>query len=66
MFPKLAFVVIIASLISGSVFAQGSQSGTPDEAKAMLEKAVEAVKADKTKALDMTSSELLKETRQSR
>ena len=53
MFPKLAFVMIIASLISGSAFAQGSQSGTPDEAQAMLEKAVEAVKAGKTKALDM-------------
>ena len=32
---------------------QGSKYGTADEAKAMLSKAVAAVKADKTKALDM-------------
>ena len=30
-----------------------AQYGTPEEAKAMLEKAVAAVKEDKTKALDM-------------
>jgi uncharacterized protein YuzE len=39
-----------ALAISTVVFAQG-QSGTAAEAKAMLEKAVAAVKADKTKAL---------------
>jgi len=53
MFPKLAWVVIFATLISSAAFAQESQSGTPEEAKAMLEKAVEAVKQDKTEALDM-------------
>jgi len=43
-----------AAILSFSpmVFAQG-QFGTADEAKAMLVKAVAAVKADKTKALDM-------------
>jgi len=37
--------------LSGVAFAQ--QSGTADEAKAMLMKAVAAVKADKAKAIDM-------------
>jgi signal transduction histidine kinase len=32
---------------------QAAQYGTPEEAKAMLERAVSAVKEDKTKALDM-------------
>jgi hypothetical protein len=40
--------------LSPTAFAQQpSQFGTADEAKAMLAKAVSAVKADKTKALDM-------------
>jgi hypothetical protein len=40
--------------LSPTAFAQQpSQLGTADEAKAMLAKAVSAVKADKTKALDM-------------
>src|ERR1700684_1494649 len=37
--------------VSATAFAQ--QYGTRDEAKAMLMKAVDAVKADKAKALDM-------------
>jgi predicted outer membrane protein len=37
--------------VSATAFAQ--QSGTRDEARAMLMKAVAAVKADKAKALDM-------------
>jgi hypothetical protein len=41
-----------ALTLSQTSFAQG-QLGTADEAKAMLVKAVAAVKADKTKALDM-------------
>ena len=40
----------MAVLFSTTAFAQ---QGTPAEAKAMLEKAVAAVKADKTKAIDM-------------
>ena len=40
-----------AALVSSAAFAQ--QTGTADEAKAMLMKAVAAVKADKAKALDM-------------
>jgi Single Cache domain 2 len=43
-------VIVIA--IAGGVFAQ-AKFGTADEAKAMLTKAVAAVKADKAKAIDM-------------
>jgi Single Cache domain 2 len=39
-------------VLSNSAFAQG-KFGTAEEAKAMLEKAIAAVKADKAKALDM-------------
>jgi hypothetical protein len=42
----------LAIAVGGAAFAQG-QFGTADEAKAMLQKAVAAVKADKAKALDM-------------
>jgi hypothetical protein len=42
---------VAALTISATAFAQ--QGGTAEEAKAMLEKAVAAVKADKTKALNM-------------
>jgi Single Cache domain 2 len=42
----------LALALSTAAFAQG-QFGTAAEAKAMLEKAVAAVKADKAKALDM-------------
>ena len=35
------------------MFRNAAQYGTPEEAKAMLDRAVAAVKADKTKALDM-------------
>src|SRR5271155_5764394 len=53
MFSKLmtAAASISFLLLSPAAFAQ--QSGTADEAKAMLMKAVAAVKADKAKALDM-------------
>ena len=42
----------VFAVLSASAFAQ-DQYGTDEEAKAMLLKAVAAVKADKTKALDM-------------
>src|SRR5271155_4372849 len=53
MFSKLmtAAASISFLLLSPAAFAQ--QSGTADEAKAMLMKAVAVVKADKAKALDM-------------
>jgi hypothetical protein len=38
--------------LSGVAVAQRAQFGTADEAKAMLVKAVAAVKVDKAKALD--------------
>jgi hypothetical protein len=41
---------VAALMLSAAAFAQ--QGGTAPEAKAMLDKAVAAVKADKTKALD--------------
>jgi len=47
----IAAVSIAALALSATAFAQ--QSGTSAEAKAMLLKAVAAVKADKAKALDM-------------
>ena len=50
MFRKLVIGALgaVAVMFSSTAFAQG----TAAEAKAMLEKAVAAVKADKTKALD--------------
>ena len=53
-----AFTIAAASAavltLSSAAFAQQpAQFGTADQAKAMLVKAVAAVKADKTKALDM-------------
>ena len=45
------FMIAAAALtLSAAAFAQ--QGGTAEEARAMLDKAVAAVKADKTKALD--------------
>jgi hypothetical protein len=47
-------VVSTAALtLSAAAFAQQGQFGTAQEARAMLNRAVAAVKADKTKALDM-------------
>jgi hypothetical protein len=40
-------------LLVTAASTQAAQYGTPEEAKAMLDKAVAAVKADKTKALDI-------------
>ena len=48
----LAAVSSAALMLSATVSAQ-SQFGTAEEARAMLNKAVAAVKANKTKALDM-------------
>src|SRR5215475_8240364 len=47
--------IVLGALViafSGPALAQG-QFGTADEARAMLQKAVAAVKADKVKAIDM-------------
>jgi signal transduction histidine kinase len=47
---------IFAVIFSTIAFAQTGQYGTAEEARTMLEKAVAAVKADKTKALEMFNS----------
>ena len=55
MLRNLTFVVSCAALLAffTVALAQAAQFGTADEAKAMLERAVAAVKADKAKAIDM-------------
>ena len=55
MLRNLVFVVASAAalILSTVAFAQTAQYGTAEEARVMLEKAVAAVKADKTKALEM-------------
>jgi signal transduction histidine kinase len=53
MFSRLVFAVACVALFSFVSFVEAAQYGTAEEAKAMLEKAVAAVKADKTAALDM-------------
>jgi signal transduction histidine kinase len=52
MLRKFLIGTAVFAALSASAFAQ-AQNGTAEEAKAMLMKAVAAVKADKTKALDM-------------
>jgi len=49
----IGMVSTAALTLSVAAFAQQGQFGTASEARAMLNKAVAAVKADKTKALDM-------------
>src|SRR3974390_1069382 len=49
---KIIGSLVCAIAVAGAALAQ-AQYGTAAEAKAMLEKAVAAVKADKAKALDM-------------
>ena len=49
-----AFVAIYIAVLYAAIGPiRAGQYGTPEEAKAMLEKAVAAVKEDKAKALDM-------------
>ena len=52
--PRMISVVfVIALTLSTAAIAQQAQFGTAAEAKAMLERAVAAVKADKAQALEM-------------
>ena len=55
MFRSLMIGAVAAAVLSvaASAFAQQAKFGTAAEAKAMLEKAVAAVKADKAKAIEM-------------
>ena len=49
-----AFVTLCTALLFAAMgTTQAGQYGTPEEAKALLEKAVAAVKQDKAKAFDM-------------
>ena len=52
MLRKLLLGAVVTVALSTAAFAQ-AKFGTADEAKAMLTKAVAAVKADKPKAIDM-------------
>jgi Single Cache domain 2 len=51
--PMLSVGLVVALTLSTAALAQQAQFGTAAEAKAMLERAVAAVKADKAKALEM-------------
>jgi hypothetical protein len=52
--PRMIRVVFVVALtLSTAAIAQQAQFGTAAEAKAMLERAVAAVKVDKAKALEM-------------
>jgi hypothetical protein len=55
MLRNLAFVVsyVVIQVLSATASVWAADFGTAQEAKAMLEKAVAAVKEDKVKALDM-------------
>jgi signal transduction histidine kinase len=55
MFRNVAFLAVYVGVLVllTTASTQAAQYGTADEAKAMLDRAVAAVKADKTKALDM-------------
>lgn len=50
---SLYATVLSVMVVAGAVTAVAAEYGTASEAKAMLEKAATAVKADKAKALDM-------------
>lgn len=52
---RIFALALPAALVLGVGMAGAQNFGTPAEAKAMLEKAVAAVKADKAKALEMFS-----------
>jgi single cache domain-containing protein len=53
MFRNVAFGYMAFLVLLTAASTQAAQYGTPEEAKAMLYRAVAAVKEDKTKALDM-------------
>jgi len=50
---RISVVLVVALTLSTAAIAQQAQFGTAAEAKAMLERAVAAVKADKAQALEM-------------
>jgi cache domain-containing protein len=52
-FAFVAGLLCCGTCISGAAFGQQSLYGTPADAKAMFEKALVALKADKAKAIEM-------------
>jgi signal transduction histidine kinase len=56
MLRTLVFAGLCAVALSAAAFAQTEQTGSAAEAKAMLEKAVAALKADAAQALEMFNS----------
>lgn len=56
MFRKLALAGLCAAVLGVPALAETAEFGTAEEARAMLQKAVAAVKADKTDALAMFNS----------
>ena len=58
MLRNIAFVVGFAVILvlSTSTLVAAAEFGTAEEAKAMLERAVAAVKEDKARALDMSTT----------
>ena len=55
MYRYSLLLALVVSLLSWTAFAQTGQYGSPSEARAMLDKAVLALKDDKAKALKMFS-----------
>ena len=53
MFRVATFVALLALMSFAVETTRAAEYGTADEARAMLERAVAAVKSDKAKALDM-------------
>ena len=53
MFRNVPFVAVYLAVVLLATSSMAAQNGTADEAKAMLDRAVAAVKADKTTALDI-------------
>ncbi len=56
MFRKLILACLCAAALSVSALAETAEYGTAEEARAMLEKAAAAVKADKANALALFNS----------
>ena len=53
MLRQVVVAGIYVAIFATAAFAQTAQYGTAEDARAMLERAAAAMKADKTKALDM-------------
>jgi dihydrodipicolinate synthase/N-acetylneuraminate lyase len=53
MLRNVVFAVVAVLILSAAPTVAETQFATPEEAKALLEKAVAAVKEDKTKAFEM-------------